>query len=233
MTRIIRSINYHTKRILFEYFAFPKVRNMDISKVLFKKYLPKDPIIIDCGAHIGNDSLSLAKFLKGTIHSFEPVAELYDQLKQNTVNHKNILTYKLALSDSNGESEFYVSEGESDGSSSLLPPLLHLRDHPGTLFKKKIVVETRTLDSWASENNITHIDLLWLDMQGFEMNMLQASNKILDTVKLIHTEISTRETYKGVATYSEYKNFLNDRGFKVLYEAIPKGWDMGNVLFVK
>ncbi|HEV8082388.1 MAG TPA: FkbM family methyltransferase [Chitinophagaceae bacterium] len=233
MNRILHSLTYHSKRVLFEYFAVPRVRQMDISKVYFKNYLPKSPVIIDCGAHIGDDSRSLIKFLKGTVHSFEPVEELYARLKQNTSAYKNIFTYKLALSDCNGTSEFYVSEGESDGSSSLLPPLLHLKDHPRTLFRKKIIVETKTLDSWASENNITNIDLLWLDMQGFEMNMLQASNKILDTVKLIHTEVSTRETYKGVGLYNEYKKFLESKGFKVLVEAIPKNWDMGNVLFIK
>lgn len=70
-------------------------------------------------------------------------------------------------------------------------------------------------------------------MQGFEMNMLKASKNILNTVKLIHTEVSTRETYKGVALYQEFRTFLENRGFVVLLEAIPEGWDMGNVLFIR
>jgi FkbM family methyltransferase len=231
--RIITSSIFHIQRILFEYFAIPKVRKMDISKIILRKYLPKNPICIDCGAHIGVDSISLAKILKGTVHSFEPVDELYNQLKRNSSPYKNIFTYKIALSDFNGPREFYLSEGESDASSSLLPPLLHLKEHPKVLFNQKILVETKTLDSWAAENSVSHVDLLWLDMQGFEMNMLQASSRILDTVKLIHTEVSIRETYKGVALYAELSNFLQSKGFKVLYEAIPNGWDMGNVLFVR
>jgi FkbM family methyltransferase len=144
-----------------------------------------------------------------------------------------MFTYQLALSDRNGLQEFYVSEGTSDASSSLLAPHDHLKDHPDTQFNKKITVSAKTLDSWAAEHGITSVDLLWLDMQGFEMNMLEASPNILDTVKVIHTEASTRETYKGVVQYREYRSFLESRGFKVMIEAIPEGWDMGNVLFVR
>jgi len=70
-------------------------------------------------------------------------------------------------------------------------------------------------------------------MQGFEMNMLQAAGSILNTVSVIHTEVSTKETYKGVAQYAAYRSYLETLGFKVEAEAIPEGWDMGNVLFVR
>jgi FkbM family methyltransferase len=233
MKKIIRGIRFRIKRMLFERFGIPKVQKMDISKAVLKCYLPKNPIIVDCGAHDGTDSVSLCKMLKGRVHSFEPVDEVYNRLKTNTANYKAISTYKLALSNENGLAEFYVSEGESDGSSSLLPPLQHLIDHPRTLFNRKIVVETKTLDTWAEEQKIENIDLLWLDMQGSEMNMLKASHKILRTVKMIHTEVSTKDTYKGVAQYAEYRAFLEHKGFKVLHEAIPEGWDMGNVLFIR
>lgn len=129
--------------------------------------------------------------------------------------------------------DFYVSEGASDASSSLLEPMEHLNDHPTTFFKKKITVPTITLDGWAVENNILKVDMLWLDMQGFELNMLQSSNFILDTVSVIHTEVSTKQTYKGVAQYNEFRSFLESKGFVMKIEAIPSGWDMGNVLFVR
>ena len=129
--------------------------------------------------------------------------------------------------------DFYISEGTSDGASSLLEPVSVLLDHPGITFNNKVVVNTSTLDDWALKNNISKVDMLWLDMQGYELNMLKESKVILSTVTVIHTEVSTKETYKGVATYSVYRNFLEENGFKVILEAIPKGWDMGNVLFVR
>ncbi|MEO9145224.1 MAG: FkbM family methyltransferase [Ginsengibacter sp.] len=115
--------------------------------MILKKYLPKNPVTIDCGAHNGADSERLFKVLGGTIHSFEPVDDLYLKLKRRASVNEGMFCYQIALSDTNGESEFYISEGESDGSSSLLPPLLHLKDHPRTLFQKKIVVKTKMLDT--------------------------------------------------------------------------------------
>ena len=62
-----------------------------------------------------------------------------------------------------------------------MEPIEHLKDHPGTLFNKKIQVKTSTLDTWAAENNIAKIDMLWLDMQGFELKMLKESKVIFQT----------------------------------------------------
>jgi FkbM family methyltransferase len=234
MKKIYRKVQYHVKRILFEKYAIPNVINESISKELLKKFLPVNPVIIDCGAHDGSDSVALAKLFKtGTVHSFEPVDELFGRLKLKTSKYKNAFCYNLALADKNGWMDFYVSEGASDASSSLLEPMEHLNDHPSTFFKKKISVPTITLDSWAAENNIARIDMLWLDMQGFELNMLQSSESILDTVSVIHTEVSTKQTYKGVVQYDDYRSFLESEGFVLEIEAIPEGWDMGNALFVR
>jgi len=232
--RKIKSLRYYFSGYLFEYFAIPGTKNEEISKSLLKKYLPNKPVIIDCGAHDGSDSISLAKlFKRGTIHSFEPVDELYARLKGNSNSYKNITCYKLALADRNGNMDFHVSGGGSDASSSLLEPFDHLKDHPDTFFKRKINVVARTLDTWADENNIEKVDMLWLDMQGFELQMLKASEIILNMVSVIHTEVSTRETYKGVPLYDDLRSFLEAKGFSVKIEALPTGWDMGNVLFVK
>lgn len=231
--RKIKSARFYLSQFMFHRLAIPKVSNEHISKRMIKRHLPTNPVMLDCGAHEGKDSFDLLKCFGGSIHSFEPVPELFEKLKKKMQGIKNSYTYPIALSDVNGINEFYVSEGKSDGSSSLLAPKDHLISHPDTFFRKKVMVETKTLDSWAATHRIEKIDLLWLDMQGFEMNMLLASKKIFNSVKVIHTEVSTRETYEGVHLYKEYRDFLIENGFDVIIEAIPNGWDMGNVLFVK
>jgi FkbM family methyltransferase len=234
MSKFFWKLQYHTKKILFEQFALPPVVNEKISKAALKKYLPRNPVIIDCGAHDGSDSASLAKqFRHGTVHAFEPVSGLYKRLQQKAAPFANIRCYNIALADRNGILDFYVSEGASDASSSLLEPKEHLHDHPGTFFSQKIHMHAKTLDTWAKENNILKVDMLWLDMQGFELSMLKASNTILHSVSVIHTEVSTKETYKGASQYKEYCSFLESKGFNLVLEAIPNGWDMGNALFIR
>jgi len=205
-----------------------------ISKAEFKKYLPVNPVIIDCGAHIGTDSIQLARvFPKSKVHSFEPVPSVFDVLKKNAVKFPNIQCHQLALSNQNGTAKMFVSSGGSDASSSLLEPGEHLNDHPNVHFDNSISVQTITLDQWAADNGIEKVDLLWLDMQGFEYNMLRASEKILPQVKAIFTEVSTKESYREVMQYSGYKSWLEQIGFRAVKELIPKGADMGNVLFVR
>ncbi len=234
LLRKIKSGIYHIRQYFFEKHALPLVKGDKISKAVLKKYLPHNAVIIDCGAHDGADTVELARcFKKGSIHAFEPVEKLYKKLTHNASTCSNISTYQLALADRNGSMDFYISEGGSDASSSLLEPKEHLTDHPDTFFEAKTTVDTLTLDQWAMNIHISGVDLLWLDMQGFELNMLKASPVILETVSVIHTEVSTKETYKSVASYEAYSNFLRSKGFELVIEAIPAGWDMGNALFVK
>ena len=234
MSTFFWKLRYHTKRVLFEHFALPPVVNENISKAILRKYLPRNPVIIDCGAHDGSDSAGLAKqFRNGTVHAFEPVPVLYKRLQHKAATVSNIRCYNLALADQNGILDFYLSEGGSDASSSLLEPKEHLYYHPDTIFSQKITVDAKTLDTWAEENNILKVDLLWLDMQGFELNMLEASKTIIDTVSVIHTEVSLVETYKGVALFKDFRVFLESKGFVLIIEAIPQGWNMGNALFVR
>ena len=221
------------KSYLFSKWALPKTIDEKISKSVLKRYVPKNPVILDCGAYDGTDSIELLQTLGGRVHSFEAVTSIYDRLNANTKGFKNIETYNCALSDSDGEQKFYISDGSSDASSSLLKPKEHLNDHPTTFFKDVSLVKAITLDTWAKQYNITKVDVLWLDMQGYEMNMLKASTVIFPMVTCIHTEVSLKETYLGVKQYAELKNWLITQGFCVQVEAIPAGWDMGNVLFVR
>jgi FkbM family methyltransferase len=221
-------------RFYYNLYFNKRVKDYTIPKALIKKYVPKRSIIIDAGANNGGDSIEWAKFIRGSkIYAFEPIPEVYKSLKWNTRKYKNISCYQLALSNTTGIAKMFVSSGESDGSSSLLKPSDHLIDHPEVKFDTSIEVPTITLDDWCEQNKIDHIDMLWLDMQGFELNMLKASKKILQTVKVIHIEVSTKSTYENVPLYPEVKSWLENKGFKVAIEAIPVNWDFGNVLFIK
>lgn len=100
-------------------------------------------------------------------------------------------------------------------------------------FDDCLTVQTSTLDDWAARNGVHNVNLLWLDMQGAELKMLAASKTILPTVKVIHTEVSNKETYQGACLYEILSTLLASQGFSVIIEAIPSGVDMGNVLFVR
>lgn len=235
LEKIVRKINIEKKFFLEQKTGWRKPEQPDtIPKYLLKKFLPANPVIIDCGAHVGADAIELARiFPDATIHCFEPVPEIFAGLQHNTRKYDNIKNYNIALSSFNGTSKMYVSSGSSDASSSLNKPKDHLADHPTVYFDNVIEVKTCTLDTWAAEHNIPGIYFLWLDMQGHEYEMLNASPNMLSTVNLIHTEVSTKEAYEKALLYTSFKAWLGVKGFQTAIEAVPAGSDMGNVLFTR
>lgn len=228
--RVLKKIIHLFRSMRSEVYAGESV---EIKKELILKYLPVNPRIIDCGAHIGTDSIQWASISGSTVYAFEPLTSLYQRLLENTKTYHNIKCFNVALFDFHGEQEMYVSSGESDASSSLMAPKRHLIDHPKVVFDNIQRVNCTTLDLWAAQNKVDKIDLLWLDMQGAELRTLKASKTILKMVSVIHTEVSLYESYEGVETYSHLKEFLLNEDFVCVKEAIPSGFDMGNVLFVK
>lgn len=210
-----------------------------------KDFLPVNPTIIDAGAYDGADSKNMAFYWPlGHIYAFEPVPAIYEILNKNIGSISNISTYELALSEKDEISEMFISEwtfdpGKPSASSSLLQPKTHLEHCNVVIFPKTIKVQTYKMDTWAKMNNINHIDMLWLDMQGVELNVLKASPKILSMVKVIWTEVEFDETYKGQFTYSDIKNWLEGEGFIMVgsdfnpYSPIENGRWYGNALFIR
>ena len=65
--------------------------------------------IVDIGANIGVFGLELSKRYKDIhIFSFEPIRNIYDVLKKNSLlsNNKNFKVYHCGISDENGVQEF-------------------------------------------------------------------------------------------------------------------------------
>jgi 2-O-methyltransferase len=204
-----------------------------VPKAYIRRFLPENAVILEAGAHIGTDTLEMAKLWQNaTIHAFEPVPDLFQFLSKNTQGVSNIHIYPLALSDVTGELDIHISSGNSNGSSSILAPKQHLDVHPDVLFEEKMRVKTTTIDDWARQQQIQKIDMLWLDLQGYELPVLTKSLSILRGVKVIYTEVNLIENYENNATYSELKNWLHTQGFVVKREALA--WkDGGNVLFIR
>jgi FkbM family methyltransferase len=213
----------------------PRITHKDISRYI--KHI-HHPVILDAGAADGADTIRFANMLPhASIYAFEPVAKNYQILKQNTAGYPNVKTFRMALAPYDGEGEIHISEDANHlddpaTSSSLLAPLEHLRQHPHITFNQKETVPATTLDTWAKKENIDHIDVLWLDMQGIECQVLRASTRIIHTVQVIYTEINLMEMYQDTILYEDYRNWLNSIGFEVVKEE-HCGKGQGNVLFVR
>lgn len=203
-----------------------------ITKEFIRQFLPNNPIIVEAGAHIGRDTLKMSTLWPDAhIYAFEPVPELFAQLKERTAAQPNVHAFNLALSDTRGTATLHVSSGASTAASSLLEPLEYVKERPNVLFHL-ITVPTTTLDAWAFAERLDRIDFLWLDMQGYELKVLKASPTILATVKAILIEASLTERFKENPLYDEIRTWLEAQGFRAIKQDIPKHHKI-NIFFIR
>ena len=187
------------------------------------QFIPNNPIIVEAGAHVGDDTWSMAmRWPSGKIYAFECHPEVYLKLSQKTSHFDNVERFQVALGDKTGKVEFFLSSPvnpseQADAQSSLYPPSEEWL-WPHIEFKKKIDVSVTTLDDWAAKNLVNHVDFLWLDMQGSECQMLKASPNILSTVKVIKTEFSEKPFYKETIVFQDYADWLDSQGFVCIYK---------------
>ena len=102
---------------------------------------------------------------------------------------------------------------------------------PGTLFEEQITVECKTLDTFCEDNNISHIDFVWMDTQGAERDVLKGASKMLSNIDYVYTEYYDEEMYKNCAGLDEIKSLLP--GFEILQTWPYNDSDGADVLFKK
>lgn len=182
---------------------------------IVERFLPLNPNILEAGAHSGEDTVIFAeKWPQGQIFAFEPVPRFFQRILSNLEFKKiaNVKAYPVGLLSETGERLFYYSQN-CGGASSYLPdnhlPEIYYNDAP-------MMLPCITLDDWALQQGVDHIDFMWLDMEGAEYYALHSSLKILCTVKVIITELNFRDFRVGHTLYGTLKPFLEEQGF-VLY----------------
>ncbi len=128
-------------------------------------------ICVDVGANIGITAIWMAKNSK-KVYAFEPVPDnvnrLVENLEANNILNVNII--KKAVSNKNGDAilTLFNSYGHHSLSSK------HISSPKGA-----ISVETITLDKFAECEKIDKIDVLKIDVEGFELEVLQGAKKML------------------------------------------------------
>lgn len=197
-----------------------------------------DPVIVEAGAFNGQDTRRLAScWPAGTVHAFEPVPEIFSLLQHATHNLPQVTCYPYALSTHNGNAIFYLSQKatrpqEPFQAGSLHKPTGRLAWSP-IEYPSCTQVNTITLDSWAQRHAINHIDLLWLDVQGHALSIMQAAPVMMATVKLLYLEIEFKEAYENQPTFQEVITWLYAQGFQEIARDFhnQERWFYGNMLF--
>jgi len=198
--------------------------------------------ILDIGSWHLNQSLEFHEiFPEATINAFEPVPDSY-QLCLNSNHYPNkISVHNLALTDFIGETKFYAvdpikSSHPNVGASSLLK---FKEGMNGSFFNQtwiqnEITVKCSTLDEWTKNYN-KKIDIIWIDVQGAELNVFKGGDKTLDDVKIIFTEVGLEAYYEGHTLRKDIDEYLISKGFVEIKESFElNGFDYeANTIYCK
>lgn len=206
---------------------------------LLRPLLNNDPIIVEAGAFTGSDTFKFAQIWPtAQIHAFEPVPILYEQLVARVHHLPTIACYPLALGAINGKIPFHVMHKKSNPhtpsqAGSLHKPIALETAHTKMRYEGTIMVNITTLDTWAQKYNISHIDLLWLDLQGHEKTVLEHALTILPHIRFIYTEVNFVARYEQQPMYSDIKQWLELHGFTEIARDFTsiEGKNFGNCLF--
>ena len=153
-------------------------KNLETELLLVKELLNPNSVFFDIGANIGQ-YLYMAEMATSVdnIYGFEPNKDLSRRLK---VLFPKLHIENIALSNSNGNASFKIPLKKKIE--------IHTRGTLNTSFiddneddSKVISVKTKTLDSFFEEKKINRIDLIKVDVEGYERYIIEGAKRTLNT----------------------------------------------------
>lgn len=170
--------------------------------------LPKDLVVFDVGCH------SFSQFLEyeGEVHYFDPLDYNIDRLKIKKNKNKKSFYNGFGLSDENEIIKYYPKyESFLNRTASMG---INNEDEAFEL-------EVNKGDDYIKKHNISKIDLLKIDTEGYELKVLNGLTDSIDKIKYIQFE------YGGAYLDAKIKlsdvcNFLRLNGFKFFYYITPQ-----------
>lgn len=167
---------------------------------ILRSYCDKNTIFLDIGANVGAYSMMISDVVGG-VYAFEPHPFIAGRCKMNfllnNINESNVK--QIALSDKEGEvcftNDIDVSAMNKISESS-----------------NGIKVKTKTLDKFASEENllVEHDYVLKIDVEGHEIPVLKGAEEFFKTRNIKAFMIEIFDT-----TFDETKDVIESYGYKL------------------
>jgi FkbM family methyltransferase len=179
-----------------------------------KSLLNENPLIVMAGAHHGEVCIDKFKkyFPTANIVAFEPCVSSYEICKKKIPSDLNIVIYNKGLS-SQRETKL-LNLAYTSNTNSLYKVKLHGKTYPQ---KGEIEpIDLITLDDWYGDRKSDEIDLLYLNIEGHELEALKGGMKMLSKVKVIFIELNVIEIWRGVPLEGDIDKFLRANNFTLI-----------------
>ena len=166
-------------------------------------------IVIDIGANMGEVSLNIANRVRetGKVYSFEPSSTNYKKCFQNILLNeklKNSIDLNFcALGDKSTSAFLKIADKNNLGMNSISDS------------GEKI--EIRKLDDIVAEKNISKIDLIKLDVEGYELKVLKGAEQCIKKFHpALFIELDDELLKKQGDSSFLLLNWLNEHNYKII-----------------
>lgn len=176
-----------------------------INTFLKKEIKSNEPVFYDVGGNKGDYTLMLKKsFPNSKITTFEPNPNTYKVLKKNIGDKSNLIN--KGIGEQEGELQlFFDVNNKTSVQASSNPEIL--KEIAGTLELESVKIEVITLDNFVKEDRI---DLLKIDVEGFELEVLKGAEKLIKDNKIKIIQFEFNEV-----------NIIQRRFLKDFYDFLP------------
>lgn len=161
---------------------------IEVINHLKKIFKPNDELVVfDVGANVGDYTNMVIDCLgsKVQVHAFEPSIQTFEMLCKNVKSPQAKLN-NIGCSDMAQTMSLYSDKGGS-GMTSVYNRKL---DFLGISMKETEHSQFVRIDDYCQENNVKHIHLLKIDIEGHELSALKGAQKMIDrdNISLIQFE---------------------------------------------
>ena len=192
-------------------------------------------VVVDVGANIGLvTSTLLRSFPEAVVHAFEPTPETFDVLRQRLEDEPRAVLNQLAVSDAVGTTTFNVdNRTHAGGSNSLLAHSASFATRARVDRYQPIEVATTTLDAYAEEHGLDHVDLVKLDIEGAELMALRGAAGLLarQAVDFVVSEVRFVADYEGQPLLAELVEHMAGVGYTLFNLYAPAESALRQALF--
>lgn len=180
-----------------------------------KNYLKTEtPVIVDGGANDGGTTDRLLQdYANPAIHAFEPIPELVAQLENRFAGDPRVTVYGMALGAEARMVKFNILN-KLVASSILTPSAIKKRYQGDNVAVARVVeVPQVRLDDVMG---MRQVDLLKLDLQGYEIEALKGATSLLERTRIIATEVEFVPLYDDQPLFADVDMFIRAQGFRLL-----------------
>jgi len=169
--------------------------------------------VLDVGANIGQFTLVARRiFPNARVIAFEPLAAECERFASVHAGDSRVKLVRAALGPECATVAMHVA-GARDSSSLLPITATQAQLFPGTGESHCESVQVLPLLEAVSDEELDGPLLLKIDVQGFELQVLEACASVLNRVEFVYVECSFVEFYAGQAMAGEVVTWLQKRGF--------------------